>query len=82
MKMDTSRPRQPSDEETSFVSMCKRMEDDDHEASRFNKNITDIKVTKVLLNTNIMCFIFIANIMQVHHGPNPRRDRGASSVPR
>ena len=76
MKMDISRPRQPSDEETSFVSMCKRMEDDDHEASRFNMNITDIKVTKVLLSINIMI------LLQVHHGPNPWRDRSASSVPR
>ena len=46
--------------------MCKRMEDDDHEASRFNMNITDIKVTKVLLNTNIIFFIFIANIMIIN----------------
>ena len=38
MKDETNRPRLPSDEETSFTSMCRRMEDDDHEASRF---ITD-----------------------------------------
>ena len=38
MKFEANRSRQPSDDETSFTSMCRRMEDDDHEASRF---ITD-----------------------------------------